>query len=210
MCRSLWSRGLRRRSAAARLLRLWVRSPPGAWMFVCSECCVLSGRGLCDEPITRPEESYRHWYVVVCDPEKSHEWGGNSPHWAAEAQWKKCVCVLKHPLSFVVSVSRDMLLSIILNSLWWLLTYIARRAYLLSKTKSDSKNFTVHWNPSQGITNRCDNVQWNLFLCKSTLHVSGGTHAHHQEYNFNCINSHWYLLPPSVAWHGVPGYAGRK
>ena len=31
-----------------------------------------------------------------------------------------------------------------------------------------------------------------LFLCKSTLHVSGGTHAHHQEYNLNCINSHWY------------------
>ena len=31
-----------------------------------------------------------------------------------------------------------------------------------------------------------------LFLCMSTLHVSGGTHAHHQEYNLNCINSHWY------------------
>ena len=43
-----------------------------------------------------------------------------------------------------------------------------------------------------GITNRCYNVQWNLFLCKSTLHVSGGTHAHQQEYNFNSINSHWY------------------
>jgi hypothetical protein len=43
-----------------------------------------------------------------------------------------------------------------------------------------------------GITNRRDNVQWNLFLCKSTLHISGGTHAHHQEYNFNCIDSHWY------------------
>jgi len=28
-------------------------------MFVCCECCVLSGRGLCDELITRPEESYR-------------------------------------------------------------------------------------------------------------------------------------------------------
>jgi hypothetical protein len=25
-------------------------------MFVCCECCVLSGRGLCDELITRPEE----------------------------------------------------------------------------------------------------------------------------------------------------------
>jgi len=26
-------------------------------MFVCYECCVLSGKGLCDELITRPEES---------------------------------------------------------------------------------------------------------------------------------------------------------
>ena len=66
-CRSQWPRGLRPRSAAARLLRLWVRIPPGAWMFVCCECCVLSGRGLCYEPITRPEESYRLWCVVVCD-----------------------------------------------------------------------------------------------------------------------------------------------
>jgi len=38
-------------------------------MFVCCECCVLSGRGLCDEMITRPEESYRLWCVVVCDLE---------------------------------------------------------------------------------------------------------------------------------------------
>jgi hypothetical protein len=38
-------------------------------MFVCCECCVLSGRGLCGELITRPEESYRPWCVVVCDLE---------------------------------------------------------------------------------------------------------------------------------------------
>jgi len=38
-------------------------------MFVSCECCVLSGRGLCDELITRPEESYRLWCVVVCDLE---------------------------------------------------------------------------------------------------------------------------------------------
>jgi len=38
-------------------------------MFVCCECCVLSGRGLCDELITRPEESYRLLCVVVCDIE---------------------------------------------------------------------------------------------------------------------------------------------
>jgi hypothetical protein len=32
---------------------------------------VLSGRGLCDELITRPEESYRLWCVIVCDLETS-------------------------------------------------------------------------------------------------------------------------------------------
>jgi hypothetical protein len=46
-------------------------NPTGAWMFVSCECCVLSGRGLCDELITRPEESYRLWCVVVCDLESS-------------------------------------------------------------------------------------------------------------------------------------------
>ena len=70
-CRSQLPRGLRRRSSAARLLRLWVRIPPEARMFVCCECCVLSGRGLCDGFITRPEESYLLWRVVVCDQETS-------------------------------------------------------------------------------------------------------------------------------------------
>ena len=35
------------------------------------ECRVLSGRGLCDELITPPEESYRLCCVVVCDLETS-------------------------------------------------------------------------------------------------------------------------------------------
>jgi hypothetical protein len=40
-------------------------------MFVCCEFCVLSGTGLCDGLITRPEESYRLWRVVVCYQETS-------------------------------------------------------------------------------------------------------------------------------------------
>jgi len=38
---------------------------PGALMSVCCECCVLSSRGLCDDLITSPEESYRVWCVVA-------------------------------------------------------------------------------------------------------------------------------------------------
>jgi len=45
-CRSQWPRGLRRRSAVTRLLRLWVRIPRGTGISVCCECCVLLGRGL--------------------------------------------------------------------------------------------------------------------------------------------------------------------
>ena len=69
LCRSQWPPCLRFRSAAARLLRLWVQFPMGAWKTVCCKCCVLSGRDLCNELITRPEESYRMWCVVVYDLE---------------------------------------------------------------------------------------------------------------------------------------------
>jgi hypothetical protein len=38
-------------------------NPTGAWMSVSCECCVLSGRGLCDGLISRPGDSYRVWCV---------------------------------------------------------------------------------------------------------------------------------------------------
>jgi len=37
--------------------------------FLLWECCVSSSGGLCNELITRPEESHRPWCVVVCDLE---------------------------------------------------------------------------------------------------------------------------------------------
>jgi len=39
LCRSQWPCGLRRRSAADRLLRSWVRILPWKWMFVMSVVC---------------------------------------------------------------------------------------------------------------------------------------------------------------------------
>jgi hypothetical protein len=39
LCRPQWLRGLRRRPAAARLPRFWVRMQSGAWMFVVTVVC---------------------------------------------------------------------------------------------------------------------------------------------------------------------------
>ena len=46
-------------------------------MSVCCECCVLSGRGLCDELITCREESYRRfvWSRNLVDEEALTHWG---------------------------------------------------------------------------------------------------------------------------------------
>jgi hypothetical protein len=83
-------------------------------MSVCCECCVLSGRGLCEELITRPEESYWLWCVVVCDLEKQtsrmrrprptrgllHQkkgGGGSTAHRAPLIEWNSNQCLLtKH------------------------------------------------------------------------------------------------------------------
>jgi len=36
------------------------------WMSVCCECCMLSGRGLCDGLITYTEESYGCLLGILC------------------------------------------------------------------------------------------------------------------------------------------------
>jgi len=56
---------------------------------------VLSGSGLCDELITRPEESYRLWCVVVCDLEnlKNEE---AMTHVGSRRQRKKKLCNFYH------------------------------------------------------------------------------------------------------------------
>ena len=55
---------------------------------------MLSGRGLCDGLITRPEESYPLWCVVVCDLENPKNEEAIASDWAASAIGKKQICVL--------------------------------------------------------------------------------------------------------------------
>jgi hypothetical protein len=47
-------------------------------MSICCERCVLVGRGLYDELITRPDESYWLWYIVLCDL-GTRKWGSPDP-----------------------------------------------------------------------------------------------------------------------------------
>jgi len=60
---------------------------------------VLSGRGLCDELITRPEESYRVWCVVVCDLE-------NLVNEEALAHWEMLRQIKKNVLYHTISIFR--------------------------------------------------------------------------------------------------------
>ena len=56
---------------------------------------MLSGGGLCDEVITRPEESYRLWCAVVCDLETSRVGRPWPTRGAVGPKWKKKkLCIL--------------------------------------------------------------------------------------------------------------------
>jgi len=67
---------------------------------------VLSGRGLCDELITRPEESYRLCCVVVCDLETSRI-GAPYIYDISSLRVKKNIINELHSESYHYSGSRD-------------------------------------------------------------------------------------------------------
>ena len=107
------------RSLVAARSKAWVygRSPAGivgsnptGGIDVCCECCVLSGRGLCDGLITRPEKYYRLWWVVVCDLETSwmrRSWPALGRSATGKKERKKEVLPLRwlRGLQIVVKVS---------------------------------------------------------------------------------------------------------
>ena len=65
-----------------------VGSNAAGCIIVFLECCVLSGRGLCDLTIPRPEESYRVWCVYInanSNPQNKE----NMTPWGFRAKRKK-------------------------------------------------------------------------------------------------------------------------
>ena len=85
-CRSQWPRRLRRRSTAARLLRSWVRIPPGAWIFICCECCQV------EVSVTRwslVQRNPTECGVLLCVILKPRDWGGPAPLGAVAPERKE-------------------------------------------------------------------------------------------------------------------------
>jgi len=139
-------------------------------MFICCECCLLTGRDLCDELITRPEESYRLCCVVVCDLQTSWMrrswptggWGGGGGGGCCAKRKKKKRCQLR-----------------ILNTI----RKVAKLTVLCFATDTDSWNVTPH-------TCRCFKVtccflhRWRwlsgqvLFKC---WYISTTLHRHRRE-----------------------------
>jgi hypothetical protein len=74
-------------------------------MFVCCDCRVLSGRGLCDELIIPPEDSYRLWCVLERDLEfrsrsRFLEWGGPDPMRAVGPNKESLIAAPERPHYF--------------------------------------------------------------------------------------------------------------
>ena len=69
--------GLRRRSAAARLPRLWIRIPSGVWMFVVRVvCCQVE---VCATSWSLVHRSPTDCGASLCVIQKPREWGGPGP-----------------------------------------------------------------------------------------------------------------------------------
>jgi len=100
------------------LMELWVWLPPGAWMSISCECCLLSGRGLCNRLITSPElvRASRppiQWYWKLFLSSKTAGtwswlaifiscWGSAiaTPVWLRGVHWDKCTVPVNLPFVY--------------------------------------------------------------------------------------------------------------
>jgi hypothetical protein len=81
---------LRRGSASARLLRVWVRIPPVVWMSICCECCVTLRRA------DRSSRGVLSSVVCLSVTVNPQEWGGPGPLATIETWGKKFLRLCRH------------------------------------------------------------------------------------------------------------------
>ena len=102
-------------SAAPRLLGLRLKSRRRhGCLSVCCECCVLSGRGLCVDLITHPEESYRVWCVELSVIVKPRQRGAPGAFGTAAPMGVKLSTQNRLILSYTSTFPRSLMA-------WWLI-----------------------------------------------------------------------------------------
>ena len=146
--RSQWPNGLNRESAADRLLEIRVRIPPGSSMSVTCECYVLLGKGLCNGPIPRPEESYRLLCITV----------PLSRGWQLRQSRKKSIIAVFHQCS-TLSVYSSTIDAIVFDS-----RRVAKQSIIIKSDCSTplSKRGVCHWLGSTGLDNEKRLLQYWL------------------------------------------------
>ena len=150
-------------------------------MDVCCECCVLSGRGLCDGLITRPEESYRLWCVAVCGIET----------WSMRSQTSfNCDWTYINRRYITGCISCIQLIVTVKHNCWM---SSDRLQCTMRGGMFYSYNGQTSWFYFAILHNPCSRgtVQLNLSLCVSLTHPTH-THTHH---------THTYIHTPHTHTH---------
>jgi len=138
VCRSQWPRGLRRTSASVRLLILWVRIPPGAWMSLCCAVCFqvevsLTGWSLVHRGVLPTVMRCCVWARNLVNEEAMAYWGGGGGYRHQIYTTFMFGCH-RLPLLWILQ-GRDNSCSVILRSVSW---------KVLSKSYSIITSTTAH------------------------------------------------------------------
>jgi len=108
-----------------RLLAGTAGSNPAKDMTVSCECCVLSGRGLCDGLITRTEESYRLWCAAGRRLKQCSILFSAARHWLVSAIMSLGTCLSNQKTStalvrdLCLFIRRHMVTESVLIEIFW-------------------------------------------------------------------------------------------
>jgi hypothetical protein len=114
---------LRCRSTAPHLLILWVRIPQVYGSFLFWFLCFVR-ESFCNELITRPEESYRMWCVVVCDLETlwmRNPWPNGG--WFIKNKEFVVLCRIRPTLSVAVDIVCNCTVSFFKENIYYFFRY---------------------------------------------------------------------------------------
>ena len=137
MCRFQWPRGLRRGSTATRLLRSWVRIPPGhgCLSVVSVVCCQIEVSATSLSPVQRSPTDCGVSLCMISKKQNPLVWGGDQDplggymrvcklHVCSYVCVCMCVCIYRRPAFSVLSNTYNYL-----SNKMWICLYVCSPTY---------------------------------------------------------------------------------